>query len=239
MIEREGKQLRHEFKYNLDPHQYQILRSRVKALMQPDKYAGPDGKYHIRSLYFDDMKNSAHFEKLSGISRRKKYRIRIYDFKDDVIKLEKKSKMDDYISKEIAFLTRKETDKILSRDIDFMLNSDNKLFREFYLESRRNYLKPVVIVDYHREAYTYPVGNVRITFDLDLKTALNSTDIFDKDAITVQMLKSTDVILEVKYDSVLPEAIRGLFPDTIRPRSAIGKFVISKGLTPYNEWEEN
>ena len=41
---------------------------------------------------------------------------------DDVIKLEKKSKMDDYISKEIVLLTREETDKILSRDIGFMMN---------------------------------------------------------------------------------------------------------------------
>ena len=106
MIERDGLPLRHELKYNLGSTQYHLLRTKLKAVLKPDKHAGPNGRYHIRSLYFDDFRNTALFEKQAGVPRRKKYRIRIYNLKDDVIKLECKNKIDYYISKEIVNLNR-------------------------------------------------------------------------------------------------------------------------------------
>ena len=54
--------------------------------MKNDKFANADGDYHIRSLYFDDINNTALFEKQAGILTRKKYRIRIYNLEDNVIK---------------------------------------------------------------------------------------------------------------------------------------------------------
>ena len=89
MIERDGHRLRHELKYNLNSMQYELLRAKLRTVLRRDPHAGPDGQYHIRSLYFDDFKNTALFEKQAGISRRKKYRIRIYDLEDDVIKLDR------------------------------------------------------------------------------------------------------------------------------------------------------
>jgi hypothetical protein len=41
-------------------------------------------------------------------------------------------------------------------------------------------LKPKTIVDYTREAYVYPVGNVRITFDKSIRTGIYSKNLFDK-----------------------------------------------------------
>lgn len=239
MIEREGLRLRHELKYYIDPPQYRILRSRLSALLPLDPHAGPNGRYHIRSLYFDDFKNTAFFEKQAGVARRKKYRMRIYDHSDAVIKLEKKVKLDQYIGKESTNLTREEADRILSGDISYLACSEKRFLRGFYIESRRNLLRPNVIVDYYREAYIHPMGNVRITFDIGLHTGLNCLALFDKDIFTVGAIEEPGVIFEVKYDNFIPQAIRGLFPSTIRPRLSVGKFVICKKYHKYNDWEDN
>ncbi|MGA1869896.1 MAG: polyphosphate polymerase domain-containing protein [bacterium] len=231
--------MRQELKYYIDPPQYRVLKSRLSALLSRDPYAGPDGRYHIRSLYFDDFKNTALFEKQAGIARRKKYRMRIYDLSDAVIKLEKKVKLDNYIGKESTRLTRKEADRILAGDVAFLASSEKRLLRAFYLECRRNLLRPNVIVDYYREAYIHPIGNVRITFDIGLHTGLDNLALFDRHVFTMGAIEEPGVILEVKYDNFLPQAIRGLFPSTIRPRLSIGKFVICKKYYKYNDWEDN
>ena len=239
MIEREGLQLRHELKYYIDPPQYRIIRSRIAAFLPRDSHAGPDGRYHIRSLYFDDFKNTSLFEKQAGVARRKKYRMRIYDFSDAVIKLERKAKLNEYIGKESVTISREVADRILAGDVGFLAGSKNHLLRLFYLECRCNLLRPSVIVDYYREAYVYPFGNVRITFDIGVHTALNSVSIFDRNTFTMGAIEEPCTILEVKFDNFLPQAIRGLFPSTIRPRVTIGKFTICKKHSKFNDWEDN
>ncbi len=228
--------LRHELKYHIDYFQYQILRKKLAAVLKPDPHAGPDGRYHVRSLYFDDFKNSALFEKISGVARRKKYRMRIYNCNDQTIKFERKTKRDQYVFKENVRITRNEAERIIAGDVSFLADSENCLLKTFYLESQYNLLRPVVLVDYHREAYVYPIGNVRITFDIDLHTSLGSVSLFDPNTFTMSVNEQRGVILEIKFDNALPLHIRGLFPNTIRPRLAIGKFAICRTIknTPLN-----
>ena len=66
---------RHEWKIALDPGDLFVLRQRLRAVMQPDAHA-VDGRYRIRSLYFDTPEDRALREKLDGVSRREKFRIR-------------------------------------------------------------------------------------------------------------------------------------------------------------------
>lgn len=82
---------RHELKFMVNRHQYFVIRQRLRGLAQHDEHAGRSGEYHIRSLYFDDIDNSALHEKLSGVHGRRKYRIRIYNGRDNLIHFEKKS----------------------------------------------------------------------------------------------------------------------------------------------------
>jgi hypothetical protein len=223
--------LRHELKYPIDFIQYQVLKKKLNAVLKPDVHAGHDGSYHIRSLYFDDFKNSAFFEKQSGVARRKKYRIRIYNFSDKFIKFERKTKINQYIKKECVRLSREETDKIVAGDIAFLADSNKQLLREFHLECRHSLLRPVVMVDYRREAYVHSIGNVRITFDMGVHTNLGSLSLFDRNASTMKMDEHNCIILEVKFDDVLPQHIRGLFSNTIRPQCALGKFSICREST--------
>jgi hypothetical protein len=229
MIDSEGRPVRHELKYHLTFLQYRILSRKLAAVLKLDPHAGDDGRYHIRSLYFDDFRNSAFFDKLAGVPTRKKYRMRIYNFCDDFIKFERKSKFNEYVFKESAVLSREEADRIIHGDVAFLADSESQLLRCFYLECRRNLLHPVVLVDYLREAYVHPVGNVRVTFDIGLRTGLGPVSFFDRGTSTVAAYEEPGVILEVKFDSVLPEVVRGLFSENIRPRSAIGKFAMCRG----------
>jgi len=228
MLSQKKWRLRHELKYHLDYFQYQLLRRKLALVLKLDPHAGPDGRYHIRNLYFDDCKNTALAEKTSGVSRRKKYRMRIYNCSDEYIKFERKSKRDQYVFKESVRLTREEAEHIIAGDIAFLANSENSLLNTFYLDSRNTLLRPVVLVDYYREAYVHPVGNVRITFDIDLHTGLGAVSFFDPKTFTMGVYEEQGVILEVKFDDVLPQHIRGLLLETIRPRAALGKFAMCR-----------
>ncbi len=220
--------LRHELKYKIDRLQFDVLRKSLATVLKPDPHMGTAGRYHIRSLYFDDFRNSAFWEKLAGNYRREKYRIRIYNRSDAFIKFERKTKIRNYILKESVRLTREEADRIIAGDYDFLADSKHKLLRDFYRKARCDIMKPVAIVEYDRAAYVHPVGNVRITLDTDLRMGLAAISFFDCNICTMSVVNESDVILEVKYDDVLPLFICSLFPDTIRPQSAVGKFVICR-----------
>jgi hypothetical protein len=221
--------LRRELKSRIDPLQHAILRKKLAIVLKRDSHAGPDGTYRIRNLYFDDFHNTALNEKTSGVMNRKKYRLRIYNCSDAIIKFECKRKRNQFILKESAFLQRDEAEKIICGDVGFLGDSSNGLLKTFYLECRSDLMRPVVIVDYYREAFIYPVGNIRVTFDTQLRTGLGSVArFFDPQAPTIAADSEPGDILEVKFNGILPQHIRGLLPSTIRPASAIGKFAICR-----------
>ncbi len=228
MIQGNERHFRHELKYRIDMVQFQMLRKKLSLVLKPDHYAGVDGSYHIRNLYFDDFRNTALHEKQDGVLNRKKYRMRIYNNNDHLIKFERKAKVNQFILKENVIISRKEADRIIAGEIEFLSASENDLLREFYFECRNNLYRPVVIVDYKRTAFVHPIGKVRITFDEALKTGLGGVSFFYTKASTIGVDNEKGVILEIKFNDVLPAHIRGLFPNNIRPRSAIGKFAICR-----------
>lgn len=220
--------LRHEYKYEINPLQYQVLKKRVTLLFKPDPFAGPEGGYNIRNLYFDDFRNSSLFEKCSGAYQRKKYRMRIYNCDDKKIKFERKTKIGEYILKEDARINRKEADRIITGDFSFLADSQNHLLRTVYMESRCNLLQAVVIVEYYREAFYDPVSHVRITFDSNLRTSLGAVSFFDPDAPMMRVIAEPNIIMEVKFGNFFPQYVQGLFPQEIQPRLAIGKYVLCR-----------
>ncbi len=220
---------RHELKFYINYTEYILLRNTLKALAQLDKYAGESGEYFIRSLYFDDVYESALFEKLGGSDYRKKYRVRIYNFSDDVIKFEKKIKQGQFVTKKSINLSRDEYDRILTGECEFLLRRSEPLAQELFLELKNNRLSPRVIVDYVREAYVYPFENIRITFDKDLRSGMWLSDIFDPKAPTMPMYEEGTMVLEVKFEKSLPAHIRGVLGNIqSAQRSAISKYVICR-----------
>lgn len=229
---------RHELKYFVNVHQYHIIRQRLKGLMQQDKHAGPTGQYHIRSLYFDDIGNKALHEKLTGARDREKYRIRIYNLQDSIIHLEKKIKYGDYVSKVKESLSRAAVDALVAGQIEVLNDPGKPLLLSMYYEMKNRLLRPKVIVDYTREAYICPNGNVRITFDKNLRTGLNAIHLFDKNLRTVHALDENLYVLEVKYDEYIPEYVRAALQLEGLVRQSSSKYVICRKFLKFNSWED-
>lgn len=196
---------RHEWKYEISYLDMLTLRQRLRAVAQADRHAA-DGKYQIRSLYFDTPSNRALREKLNGVSRREKFRIRYYNGDTSVIHLEKKSKLAGLGNKQSAALSVPEVSAILRGDLAWMPGSGSPLVRELYSKMRTEQLRPRTIVDYTREPYIYPAGNVRVTLDYDIRTGLSRTD-FLNPGVTIPA-GGAPIILEVKWDAFLPAVIR-------------------------------
>jgi len=226
---------RHEFKYYINYFEYHTLRNRLKAVLKMDKFADENGNYHIRSLYFDDIKNEALFEKQAGVLERNKYRIRIYNLEDNIIKLESKKRVGQFISKTSQIITKKEYNFILNNE---SFKSEG-LLNKFLLDKQTQILKPKVIVDYVREAYVSDINNIRITFDKELKTGLYKTDIFDKELPMIDVIEEPKMILEIKFDNFLPDFIKNLLQIDTNQRYAISKYTICRKFTKENSWEDN
>ena len=226
---KKAPKIRHELKYYISQGEYLVLRDRLKPLMPLDPFADPDTRsYDIRSLYFDDIYNTAMWEKMDGIKNRKKWRIRLYNYQGTNIKLEKKAKYDMFTAKESTRITRYQVEDIMAGRYEFLLSQGNPLFEEMYGDIIVNRLKPIVMVDYIREAYIYPAGNVRITFDKYLHSGNFMTDIFRPTMMPVPILDAGTLILEVKYDTVLPMHIRDILNTTNGTRSAISKYAMCR-----------
>ena len=216
--------LRHELKYHITPAELTVLRGVLAPVMQLDPNGNENNEYHIRSLYFDTINDDALDEKIAGVGNRKKYRIRIYNFSDRVIKLECKSKYGDLISKQSVSIPRELAEQLIAGDPDGLLRMRHPLFHDVYREMRTRLLRPAVIVDYVREAYIHQAEEVRITFDKQVRTGLYSVDMFNPQIPTYPVFDDPVEILEVKFDEFLPSYLQAILSVVTAQRSAISKY---------------
>lgn len=219
---------RNEFKHLISPAEALVIRKRFSNVLPADPNAGPDGRYHIRSLYFDTPEDRALLDKLSGAPIKEKFRLRFYNHDHSFIRLEKKIKHYRKGTKLKAEITKEDVQNILNGDIYFLRESKQPLLREFYLKLKTERLIPKTVVDYLREAYFYPVGNVRVTIDSDIRASISSTDLFDPDLPTVAALNGDIFILEVKYDQFLPEFIQDMIQVNSCSSTAVSKYAAGR-----------
>lgn len=217
---------RHELKYLINLPDWALLRARMPAVLRRDPNVGPSGEYHIRSLYFDDYWDTAYEEKELGVLTRCKYRIRVYNTSDKIIRLERKAKYGPYISKVSAPMTPGEVERVLEGDYEFMIHSEHNLLREFYYECTSRIMRPRVIVDYDREPFVMPAGDVRITFDKHVRAGMGAFRLFDADLPTVEVMPADRMIMEVKFTQFLPGQIQRILPPRASELTAASKYVM-------------
>lgn len=221
---------RHELKFLINKNSAEILKQRLRLVMNVDDNSyNDDGTYLIRSLYFDDDKSTAYYEKLDGILFRKKFRIRIYNYQTNVIKLECKHKDDNYTMKRSASIDLETCQKLINNKLD-EIETNNKLVLELIQEMKYKRLRPSIIVDYRRLAFTYPVSEVRITFDSQVSSGYNNYDIFNKNANTIATIPDEELILEVKFNEIIPSHIAEILSSVPTVRQAFSKFAICRSM---------
>lgn len=210
---------RHEWKHEITYTDMLVLSRRLSYIMKRDVHT-VDGKYFIRSLYFDNAADKALREKYDGVNIREKFRIRYYNNDTTFINLEKKSKVNNLCLKESAPISFEQAQEIL--DGEYMCIKDSKvsLIRELYGKMMSEGLRPKTIVDYVREPFVFAPGNVRVTLDSNIRTGMNRTDFLNPNCVTVPAGNSP-IILEVKWDEYLPDIIR----DAVQlPNCRVGAF---------------
>lgn len=223
------KHYRHELKFAVPYADYLSMRSRLRNVMTADPHTDPSGRYRIRSIYFDNADDKALREKTDGIAKREKFRIRYYNDDFSFITLEKKMKIDSLCLKYSAVITEEECRRILNGDIAFMKEHPQALVKELYAKMNYQRLQPRVLVSYVREPYIYPPGNVRVTFDSEIRTTL-----FHRDFLTEQVpdISATDTpedrFLEIKYDSFLPAVIQDLIQTPGLRQQAFSKYGVCR-----------
>lgn len=191
-----------ELKFMLNLEEYKILSRKLKLILDQDEFATHDNGYFLSSLYFDDMYDSATYDKADGVEFHRKYRIRTYENGNK--KLEFKIKNGTITEKETLNINHNLDKDLINRNYEKLKKHLNEpLINDIFIKMKINDLKPMLYVDYEREAYVFNKGDTRITFDKDI-TAYNCYNVNNK----YKILEPRKIIMEVKYTRHLPDFIR-------------------------------
>ena len=213
---------RHEVKHLITQADAVSIRHNLCAVAGTDPHVRSDGSYTIRSLYFDDMRNTALWEKLDGVNERRKFRIRYYNDDLSFIMLECKQKRDNVGCKLQERLTVEDVKRIMDGDIAWMAVSGKPLLVNFYVAMKADGLRPKCVVEYKRIPFVYGPGNVRVTIDWNIRTG--SPDTFlDLDGLTLPV-DGDPMLLEVKWDDYLPNVIKRAVALRGRRQGAFSKY---------------
>lgn len=197
---------RHEVKHIINRSDAIAIRNNMTAVASSDRHVQEDGTYLIRSLYFDDLNDTALWEKLDGVNERRKFRIRYYNNDLSFIMLECKMKRDNVGVKLQERLTQEELRKIMDGDLAWMVSSGRPLLVTLYVVMKTKGLRPRCVVEYKRIPFIYGPGNVRVTIDWNVRTG-PPAQFMDPDGLTLPV-DGDPMILEVKWDDYLPSVIR-------------------------------
>ena len=222
------RKYRNEIKYIISKAASVELKSKLSSLLDSDPNADENGEYIIKSLYFDDLESSAYYEKLDGVLYRKKYRIRIYNNDDTVIRLERKYKHNNLTSKDQMLISKEIYSKILDGNIDDIEVNEDNLLNQFIMDIKARHLMPSVIVEYKRTPFIYPLSTVRITLDERIKSGRYNCDLFDKDILSYDVLNENESVLEVKFNDYIPNHIAKVIMTIPSIRLAVSKFALCK-----------
>ena len=216
--------LRHEEKHQVNLREALVLSRRLEKLFPRDPHAGPEGSYQVVSLYYDDPYDTALRQKLDGVNRREKFRLRYYGEEPAFFKLEKKYKVKGLCGKGSCRLSREEGERLLRRNFAFLLEKEEPLAREFYAKLRRG-LAPKTVVRYTREAFLYAPGNVRVTLDGDIRAGAPERFLIPK-----KLLPALGglAVVEVKYDAFLPEIVKLAVQVPNRQGTACSKYALCR-----------
>lgn len=224
---------RHEYKYLNDEMQKAVLKARVKAVMKPDRYAGNQNCYRVRSLYFDSFNDSCYYENESGIGERAKYRIRIYNANAGRIVLEKKSKRSQMTIKESCHIDEAICRQLmLGQGIQLTSNMKKEQIR-LLGEMQRMTMRPVVIVEYLRYPFVFQSGNVRVTFDENINSSNDISHFLEERIVSRPVLPKGMSVLEVKWDEFLPTYIKEYIQLETLQWSSFSKYYLCRKYNTY------
>ncbi len=191
-----------ELKFLISIDDYVHLKRQVASVMEKDAFMTRDEGYLLSTLYFDDLYDSAVYDKADGIEFHRKYRIRTYE--NGHMALEFKTKNATLTTKESLTLDDTLANALSTMDDQIIkAYADKDLVRRLLIRMKSDHLKPRLVIDYLREAYIFHKDDVRVTFDKDIYVY----NCYNKHK-RLKVLEPRTMIMEVKYNTYLPDTIR-------------------------------
>ena len=224
------KVYRHELKFFISFTNHKILSEAFRNTMEKDPNCKENDEYWIRSLYFDTIDNNDFYEKQMGVMNRKKIRLRTYNVHQPWVKVEIKNKYEQYIVKETSRLNKEEAEALIGGSHEILLNHNNNILNKVYYLMTKDYYRPVVIIDYEREAYISPVQHIRITFDKNIRCSSVDFDMFNQNLNMQAVFNHPTMVVEVKYNKFLPTWISEILSTFHSERYAISKYCLGRYL---------
>ena len=217
---------RSEIKYLISPQQAELLSQMMRAIAKRDEHQGADARYRVRSLYFDTLDAKSFREKEHGLMMRQKVRIRTYADDAAQMKLEIKCRKGDYSAKLSQWIDREVAADCCCGEYS-SLQAVGGLAAETAMVLQRGLYLPTVLIDYDREAYRMDEFNIRITFDHNVRAAKTPT-LFADPVPMIPIFTERRVVLEIKFDGVLPGHLRAALSLIDAPRTAISKYCLAR-----------
>lgn len=219
---------RHEFKYFAPEYILKYLEQRSQIVLKKDSHTGTKGFYNIRSLYFDDYFNTCYYENEDGTDPREKFRIRIYNNSTSRITLELKQKKQGMTLKTSTPISLERCQALMHGKKPDIKNDDSFLYKKFYSQILLRQLKPTTIVCYDRIPFVYKNGNVRVTFDRNIRSGNDFTKFFDDDLPVRPILPAGTNLLEVKFDEFLPDYIYEILQTNKLKQTTFSKYFLCR-----------
>lgn len=218
---------RKELKYFVSDSDLVVLESKINRIMQIDNNS-INSIYNIRSIYFDTIYNDFYYENEDGLNERYKIRIRIYNKSSNLIKLEIKYKKNGLTKKESCNISKELCDKLINGEKLKYYECNSNVLRKMYVEQKNRLLSPKILIEYDRVAYINKIGNVRVTFDKNIKVSKNVKLLFDDNIYGRRLMEDNQEILEIKYDEIIPDYIKNQLEINTLFRSSFSKYYMSR-----------
>lgn len=219
---------RHEYKYVSPEVILAVLEKRANSVLSLDSHVGENGSYSIRSIYFDDIYNTCYHENENGTDPREKFRIRIYNCNAQRISLELKQKENSKTLKLSCPISKEDCNLIMNGKIPEIQNDTPYLLKKLVSKMQYSDLKPVCIVAYERVPYIYKIGNVRVTFDRNIRSSSDIKGFFSNSTAFRPVMEKNINMMEVKFDELLPDYISSLLQTGLLRQTSFSKYYLCR-----------
>ena len=224
---------RYEFKYVLPCDDAKRIVGDVGQFMVQDPHIQEkkSNAYLVRSLYFDTSRFANFYEKIDGIKKRHKYRVRTYSqqFSPEIpVYVERKERNNNRVMKYREQLTAEDIRKLSRNALGSFHGDCGEVTQQFGIEVLRRQLRPKVIVQYQRQPFiSYHDGQFRVTFDSEL-FGVSSEHLWDRVGEIARWapLLPGNVIMELKFNRRIPAWFHRIIQAYGLDRVSISKYVL-------------
>lgn len=218
---------RNEYKYLISDFDVIRLKDKIGRFLKVDSHQGHNG-YVIRSVYFDDIYDSYYLENLNGVDPRFKFRIRIYNNDYSFIRLEKKIKYKGLTAKKIQVISKEDALLVMNCKKTDKIRLNKNLMDELLLASQISNLMPACVVEYDRYALISMEGNVRITFDTNIRGTTDINSFWKAKSNMISAIQPGMNILEIKFDEYIPDFIVSMIDLNRMRRVSFSKYCCTR-----------